>query len=562
MIRINRMMLILGVATILAACDDGGLQTGSDSSNGSGSGTGGSTTTDQGVEIALGVGSGSSFSAGGLTIASTTIAAGGQTSVSVNVVDTNSSNALYSGVPVTIQFTSACAEAGKAVFSNASVIPSNGVATTTYQAEGCVGSDVVTASVNEAVASGTVTVSPADVGSISYQGADVTSIAYDEFWGVDQPSIAKLSFILFDNRGNPVPGQEVTFSLTTEDGGISLSNATAESNDAGIVTTRVNAGSIATSVRVIATFTATDGTQISTVSYPIAVNSGPADQDSFSLSASSFAPEAWNYNGTTVDFSIHAADHHNNPVPDGTEISFWAEYGYIQDTCTTTGGGCSVTWTSGGDRQATPDPVNLAVDGLVTIVAFTAGEDSFYENGQANQLFDDTDGFTSTPERFYDRNFNGSYDAAFEEYYDYDESGSYTASSTSFRGYSCSDSARALGHCANAVEVWDHSQILMAGSHITLTPTPGSASGETLFSILLEDVNGNQPPADSSISVETSYGTATIIGPDTVPDGTSTTGFTVTILFEPDDEAGAGNMIVEIQTPNGVKSGINISVSN
>jgi hypothetical protein len=102
----------------------------------------------------------------------------------------------------------------------------------------------------------------------------------------------------------------------------------------------------------------------------------------------------------------------------------------------------------------------------------------------------------------------------------------------------------------------------MAGSAITLTPAPGSATGETTFNILLQDVNGNQPPAGSSVSVQTSYGTATIIGESDVPDGVSTAGYTVVILFEPDAAAGNGNMIVEVETPSGVKSAIVISVSN
>ena len=102
----------------------------------------------------------------------------------------------------------------------------------------------------------------------------------------------------------------------------------------------------------------------------------------------------------------------------------------------------------------------------------------------------------------------------------------------------------------------------MASSNITITPTPASATGETTFNILLEDENGNQPPAGSSVSVQTSYGTATIIGESDVPDGVSTTGYTVVILFEPDTDPGNGNMIVEVETPSGVKSAIVIPVSN
>jgi hypothetical protein len=562
------MALLLSLA--LVACDgdgygsddDSGGDTGGDSGADTGGDTGGSTTTEEGVEIVLGVGSGGAFSAGTATLAASSIGAEGQTAVTVNIVDSNNDDALYNGAPVTVVFTSACAQDGKASFSNSSVVTGTGTATTTYLPEGCVGDDVILASIGEARATATVNVSPADVGFVAYSGTDLTSIAYNTYWGVSQPSIATVTFTLFDDRGKPVSGQTVTFALTSEEGGTTLANNTAESNESGEVTTRVKAGSIALSVRVIATFTAADGREISTVSYPIAINSGPADFDSFSLAADIFAPEAWNRNGEEVAFTITAADHHNNPVPDGTEISFWAEYGIISDTCTTTEGSCSVTWYSGGDRTIMRDPAASGPDGLATITAWTAGEDSFYEVGIADHLFDVGDFLVSTPERFYDRNKNGSYDATFEEYYDYNEDGSYNASSTLFRGYSCSETAKTAGHCTDSVEVWDDIQILLAGSTIDLTPTPASATGETTFNILLEDVNGNQPPAGSSVSVTTSYGTATIIGESDVPDGVSTTGYTVVILFEPDDAAGTGNMIVEVETPSGKKSATVIPVSN
>ncbi|MEP4548125.1 MAG: hypothetical protein ABJ000_18230 [Saccharospirillum sp.] len=557
------MALLLSLA--LVACDgdgygsdDGDGDTGGGTGGETGGDTGGSTTTDEGVEIVLGSGSGGSFDAGVLTLATASIGAEGQTAVTVNIVDSNDNDALYNGAPVTVEFTSACLQDGKATFSSSSVVTGTGSATTTYLPEGCVGDDVILASIGDARATATVNVSPADVGFVAYSGTDVTSIAYNTYWGGSQPSIATVTFTLFDDRGKPVSGQTVTFALTSEDGETTLSNNTAESNEAGIVTTRVKAGSIAISVRVIATFTADDGREISTVSYPIAVNSGPAEIDSFSLAADLFAPEAWNRDGEEINFTVTAGDHHNNPVPDGTEISFWTEFGLISDTCTTTEGRCSVTWTSGGDRSTSP----LPADGLATITAWTAGEDSFYETGAANQLFDPGESFLSTPERFYDRNKNGTYDAAFESYYDYNEDGTYNASSPLFRGYSCSEAAKTAGHCADSVEVWDDIQILMAGSAINITPTPGSATGEQTFNIFLEDVNGNQPPAGSSVSVQTSYGTATIIGESDVPDGVSTTGYTVVILFEPDTDPGNGNMIVEVETPSGVKSAIVIPVSN
>lgn len=559
------MALLLSLA--LVACDgdgygsdDGDGDTGGGDTDGGDTGgdTGGATTTDEGVEIVLGSGSGGSFDPGVLTLATASIGAESQTGVTVNIVDSNNNDALYNGAPVTVEFTSACFQDGKATFSANSVVTGTGTATTTYLPEGCVGDDVILASIGDARATATVTVSPADVGFVAYSGTDVTSIAYDSFWGDSQPSIANVTFTLFDDRGKPVAGQTVTFSLTSEEGGTTLANTTAESNESGIVSTRVQAGSIAISVRVIATFTAADGSEISTVSYPIAVNSGPADFDSFSIATNLFAPEAWNRDGEQVELSVTAGDHHNNPVPDGTEISFWAEFGVISDTCTTTEGRCTVTWSSGGDRSTLP----LTADGLATITAWTAGEDSFYETDDANQLYDPGETYLSTPERFYDRNYNGTYDSAFESYYDYNRDGAYNSSSALFRGYSCSEAAKAAGHCADSVEVWDDIQILMAGSGIDLTPTPVSATGETTFSILLEDVNGNQPPAESTISVETSYGTATIIGDSDVPDGVSTTGYTVIILFEPEDDPGAGNMIVDVETPSGVKSAIIIPVSS
>jgi hypothetical protein len=205
-----------------------------------------------------------------------------------------------------------------------------------------------------------------------------------------------VTFKVLDKNGNPVAGAAVNFLLfgTTATvagtGGLTLNPASATSGADGTVATTVLAGIVNTPVRVTATISGTSPA-VTTTSDQLVISTGIPDQNSFSLSTSIFNVEGANYNGCPSNIgstvSVSLADHFNNPVPDGTAVSFTAEGGVIDASCLTglvntqltngsviqqkgIPGSCSVRFCS-----ANPRPDN----GRVTILAYSLGEESYYE---------------------------------------------------------------------------------------------------------------------------------------------------------------------------------------
>lgn len=347
--------------------------------------------------LVLGTGSGDTFSAGALKIATTSLSAGGTTSISVNVVD-SSDKSLYSAKPKSVTFTSTCAGLAKPTATIDTPVSSvNGVATATYESLECEGNDTVVASLeNGSTATGNVTIASPELGSIAFVSATPTEISLKEVGSQTRPEASSLSFQVLDKNDNPLENTAVTFELSSTLGGISLSQASAVTNAGGIAKTILKAGTVNTTVRVIARVTASNGQIIETTSSPIAVNSGLPDEDSFSLSIETFNPRGFDFDGTSVSINIRAADVFNNLVPDGTNVAFVTTGGSIEGACTTSSGVCSVKWVS-----QSPRPKNIGNglnDGVITILARSTGVEAFtdangngvYDVGEAIKLPDDT----------------------------------------------------------------------------------------------------------------------------------------------------------------------------
>ena len=153
------------------------------------------------------------------------------------------------------------------------------------------------------------------------------------------------------------------------------------------------------------------------------VSTGLPDQNSFSLSANVLNPGGGDLDGIQSEIVIRASDAFNNPVPDGTAITFMTEYGSIGSSCTTMDGSCSVTWESQNPRA----PI-IASTGTVRTINNTACD--FDNNGPANDTtgvpcFDGVNAFplgqifagrttimafALGDESFVDSNGNGFYD--------------------------------------------------------------------------------------------------------------------------------------------------------
>jgi hypothetical protein len=462
----------------------------------------------------------------------------GTTSVSVTVT----SNGVPVTTPQTVNFSSACAGSGKAVLTASVLTGAGGVATASYRDSGCGTNDTVTASVSGFTPSSAVlTIAIPAAGSIGFVSATPKNITLRGTGGAGLQETSQVIFKVVDTGGNPIGGQIVNFSLSTTVGGITFANGLTTSSavsdaSTGQAVVIVNSGTISTPVRVLATALSSSGATLTTQSDQLTVTTGIPDQDSFSLSATTFNIEGLNFDGVTTTFTARLSDHFSNPVPDGTTVNFVAEGGQMVSSCSTAAGACSATMTSAAFR-----PLN----GRVTVLAFAVGEESFNDvdgDGLAdkvpNELVDANGVSTDMPEAFVDFNENGIRDAiagsaVLEPFIDFNNNAVFDGPDGKYNGTLCNESGTpsgvsSLGTCAatKSIHVRRNFTILFSGSNpvvtfsdpLTLAPkgsvnlnvpatcTPG-ASDSVLVTVT--DVNGNIMPAGTTVSFSATNGTIT-----------------------------------------------------
>ncbi len=257
---------------------------------------------------------------------------------------------------VDVSFSSRCTNLDQSSIG-ASQSSASGVVNAVYQAEGCEGNDNITATIpsTTATASGTIFVFAPGATDIVFDsvqntaGETIDTIFVRESGG---ESTARVIFRVLDSFGDPKADVDVRFELTTTIGDLALENDERKSDENGEVVAFVNAGFFPTTVQVQASIDVDqnndgvpDGTK-TTASESLSVNTGVADQDSMSISASTLNVEGEDIDGVTTEITIRLADLANNPVRDGTTVQFRTEYGRVTSSCNTLDGTCSVTWNS------------------------------------------------------------------------------------------------------------------------------------------------------------------------------------------------------------------------
>ena len=142
-------------------------------------------------------------------------------------------------------------------------------------------------------------------------------------------------------------------------------------------------------------------------------NAGLVSQKNFSILAEDVFPEVIDPDtgaatDTQLEITVKVGDRKNQLLTDTHTVYFATEWGLISPSCDTVDGTCTVTWqTSFGDDENSQVPQ----DAVVTITAWTAGEESFIDTN-GNALFDDADTvFTDREEPYVDANENGVYDS-------------------------------------------------------------------------------------------------------------------------------------------------------
>ncbi|AMC33966.1 hypothetical protein [Janthinobacterium sp. B9-8] len=460
------------------------------------------------------------FALSALKLDLTTLSAGGSAGVSLTLSNSETGQALE--MPVSVSFSSPCAEAGKALLSSpvlAIINTVNGVktatASTTYQDKSCAGSDEITATATLGGVSrstkASLSVLAAAAGNIEFVSAvpDLISLP-----GIGGNTSAVLLFKVKDLQGAALGGQWVDFALNTNVGGISLVQSAGQSQPGtGLVQAVVNAGSVSTVVRVTATLRGTSPL-ISSQSNALTISTGLPHQNGFSLSADVSNPEFYSVDGNSIVLTARASDRFGNPVPDGSAVSFMTESGIgtITPRCTMVSGACSVTLLSSGNRQ------KLVGAGRMTVLAQMVGEESFNDlNG--NGVFDTGESWSDQGEAFLNADetahaaplallaVDGS--AYVEPFVDFNGDGVYNAPDGQYNGVLRAASipasvAKTINVSSRGLIVWSGSSL---GSNVLtypMSPSKLCAAGSLIsqFAFATRDGNGNVLPAKTQVDLE------------------------------------------------------------
>jgi hypothetical protein len=255
-------------------------------------------------------------------------------------------------------------------------------------------------------------------------------------------------------------------------------------------------------------------------------------------------------------------DRFQNPVPDGTAVTFTAEGGNILSQCSTTtsaaeGGVCSVNY-----RSSNPRPSN----GRVTLLAKAIGEESFTD-ANGNGAFDNGETFSDLAEPFRDDSEDLSYQLG-EDFIDFNVNGIRDPADTFFNGVLCNDTS---GRCAGpkSTGIGQQNKIILSGSTPTVSqtaaapnknqPNMATSSAQT-FEFWIRDVNSNVMPGGTIVSMTVSGGGLTVTQPSsfTMPCSTLAAGvqFPGLTLFSfgltSGTTTGTGIVTLSVKTPSGL----------
>ena len=513
------------------------------------------------------------------------ISAGGTLGVSIALVDENDQRILTQ-TPVT--FSSNCVTDGFATIDTL-VNTINGVANATFEDQSCAGGDgntdsiVASVVVNKATlsVSQAISIQAESIGSLAFVSAEPSSLVLRGTGGQNSSTVSTLVFQVNGALGNPLSQQEVSFSLNTQTGGLTLSSTTGLTNSQGQVSTRVTAGDVPTSVRVTAEVETESGESIITQSDLLSVNTGLPDQNSMTISADNLNPEAFDINEQEVNLVVRLADTFNNPVPDGTAVSFTTEGGSIDGSCTTVSGACAVTWVSANPKVP---------DHRITILATAIGHETLFDSN-GNNFYDDADGagfndntdnglstslygqtgFVDISEAWRDDNENGIRDAG-EIFLDYNANGSFDSADSLFNGPQCSGNSCGTGDAntmhvrralvlvtsssAAQIDIIDNSVAVIASNYQTSTAaTAIPRDTSQSFTVVFADTARQPIASGSTIVVSSSAGQLNGQTNLSMPSTSVNAASRATFTLENDvSETTSATLSVTITSPSGVES--------
>ncbi|MDB5977645.1 MAG: hypothetical protein JWR07_4405 [Nevskia sp.] len=505
-----------------------------------------------------------------------------------------------------VAFSSPCVIAGTATVTTP-VTTNTGSATTTYVANGCVGTDVITATATitglsgTLTATGVITVKAASLGSIQTVSVTPNTVG---FKGSGLPQESVIVFKVLDSASNPVTNQVVSFKLSNTTGGIFLDSSSGTTSADGTVDATVGAGTVPTATSVVATTSGKDAngnTQTLTDTASLAIGTGIPANDNLSLSVTCPNVEAWNVDGVKNTLNIYASDRFGAAVLDGTSISFTTDGGQLSNdatnhspSCSTVNGQCGITWTS-----ANPRPTN----GRAVVLASAVGEES-YKDINGNGYYDCTgvnlsatdqaswiaDGYTfgncpagepfrDLPEAYEDDNENSIHDGG-ETFIDFNQNGKYDLGDGAFTGPLCNAgsvssacTASQLSVYKNLVVVMSDSKPLAANFAISLDPSTGGSVGSGAITVhpnqtvtlgfTIADLNGNPMAAQTAVSFSVVGSPGSLLGSTSfaIPCTADKGGSRFFVTFSAAATATSGSIDVKVTSTGGLITEILVPVT-
>ncbi|RKG81511.1 hypothetical protein D7W82_27955 [Corallococcus sp. CA049B] len=352
-----------------------------------------------------------------------------------------------------------------------------------------------------------------------------------------------VTFKVVDLNRVGVANAKVNFTVTGA-GGTTLLPTFATTNNSGMVSTTLQSGN---EVGFAIVQASVDGKELAANSKSISISGARASDDNFvvqctQINLAANASETPPRSDLSTTCSAQLSDRFNNPVVIDPKVNWYTEAGSVTVSTPPTSqapGLVTTKFLTSGDwppKEVSPlaeEPDhggNNPRDMLVTVIAVSPGEESFYDgsgasNGNKNGKWDPGEWFVDLPEPFVDSNDNGLYDSG-EKFIDTERLNCATGQRAQPNGVwdgpnGCWDGDTQLWHSTHIVYTGFSS--VVGAPIVTFSPDPGSAGfdipkgGEMSFGVRVADPFGNQLSPDTAnitAAVTTSKGTVTVTEKD------------------------------------------------
>lgn len=422
--------------------------------------------------------------------------------------------AVVTNVPVQVTFNASCGTVTPTVVST----DANGLASSTFTAsQSCAGTNVTVSAtaVGASSLSSTISVAAPQVTNVQFVSVTPQLIYLKDSVGVTQSQVV---FKAVDASGNPIQNRKLRLQLSNPATGVGL-NAPGSTSDLdlttdnlGLVSAALFAGTVPTSLNVRATLLDANGqaTSVYSDSNLLTVASGRPTQKSLSLSLDKFSLEAMNVDGQTAKLTLSMADRQGNPVPPGTQVNFVTEAGVVNSSCTVpsatpAASSCTVTLTSQGTRTDS---------GRVSVLAYVTGEEDFIDSN-GNNVYDTGETFTDLGRAYRDDNgasaANGTYDAG-----EFQVPRTGTSACVVGQAQCTGDGVWGLADVrSQAIIIFASGTATISGSFLTAVEILPVNTGGTYpaslvtpaINLTISDVKGNSVPTGSKVDIKTTDNT-------------------------------------------------------